>query len=413
MIFRYNMSNHRDNKSNKIAAPAGGRRAPKAPKVLIVACAALVFALALGLMDGSSAMAATTQQKLDQAKKEKAATESSLKQTKANIQGMEGAKSNLQGQLSNLNSELSKISDNLDDLEAQIKDKEQEIEETIAALEEAEETAANQYSSMKKRIKFIYERQNNAYIELLFTGGIGEFLNRSQYVEKLSEYDHRMLENYKENQRLIEQKKEELITQKEELDEYQKKVMEEQSRVSGLVKNTAGNIAAYADQISAAEGEAMAYEAQIAQQEENIKALQKQLEEEKAKSRLAANSKKRNISEVTFAEDDRYLLANLIYCEAGAEPYAGKVGVGAVVINRLLSSVFPDTMVGVIYQNKQFSPVASGRLAAALASNKATSDCYAAADEAMKGYTNVGGCVFFRTPIPGLTGQQIGGHIFY
>jgi len=107
------------------------------------------------------------------------------------------------------------------------------------------------------------------------------------------------------------------------------------------------------------------------------------------------------------------LLANLIYCEAGGEPYEGQVAVGAVVINRVLSSVFPDTVVGVIYQKKQFSPVGSGRLALALANNKATPSCYQAADEAMSGKTNVGSCLFFRTPIPGLNGIRIGGHIFY
>ena len=120
-----------------------------------------------------------------------------------------------------------------------------------------------------------------------------------------------------------------------------------------------------------------------------------------------------DISEVNFAEGDRYLLANLIYCEAGGESFAGQVAVGAVVINRVLSSVYPDSVVGVIYQGGQFSPVASGRLAAALAGGAATASCYQAADEAMKGNTNVGNCVYFRTPIEGLNGIQIGGHIFY
>ena len=84
-----------------------------------------------------------------------------------------------------------------------------------------------------------------------------------------------------------------------------------------------------------------------------------------------------------------------------------------MVINRVLSSVYPNTVSGVIYQKSQFSPAGSGRLALALAQNKATDSCYRAADEAMAGVTNVGGCVYFRTPIPGLTGIQIGNHIFY
>ncbi|MDE5866844.1 MAG: cell wall hydrolase, partial [Lachnospiraceae bacterium] len=145
-----------------------------------------------------------------------------------------------------------------------------------------------------------------------------------------------------------------------------------------------------------------------------LEALRAKLDEEIRMTQLAAQSSWRDISEVNFAEDDRYLLANLIYCEAGAEPYEGKVAVGSVVMNRVLSSVYPNTIVGVIYQNKQFSPVASGRLALALAEGRATPSCYQAADEVMSGTTNVGTCLYFRTPVSGVTPKYtIGGHIFY
>ena len=222
-----------------------------------------------------------------------------------------------------------------------------------------------------------------------------------------------MLEEYQETVKLIEEEENRLQEERETLEELKAKAEVEKSRVAGLVSSTTNNIAQYSDQISNAEAEALAYEQEIKKKEENIEYLKKKLAEEIAMSQLAANSAKRDISEVTFADGDRYLLANLIYCEAGAEPYEGQVAVGAVVINRVLSSVYPDTIVGVIYQNKQFSPVASGRLALALAEGRATADCYRAADEAMAGVTNVGNCVYFRTPIEGLSGTQIGGHIFY
>ena len=179
------------------------------------------------------------------------------------------------------------------------------------------------------------------------------------------------------------------------------------------MSKTSTSVAGKKNEISQAESEALAYEQQLIEQEESIKELQEKLAEEIRLSQLAAQSSWRDISEVNFAEGDRYLLANLIYCEAGGESFAGQVAVGAVVINRVLSSVYPDSVVGVIYQGGQFSPVASGRLAAALAGGSATASCYQAADEAMKGNTNVGNCVYFRTPIEGLNGIQIGGHIFY
>ena len=358
--------------------------------------------------------ATTTKEKLDKAKEEKKQTENALEQTKENIQGMQGERNSLQGELSRLNDNLEEVSRTLDELESNISEKEQEISDTQAALEEAQETVEWQYDCMKKRIKFMYERSDAVYLEMLFSSeGLGDFLNKSQYIEKISEYDHKMLEEYKETREEIEITKEKLVAQKEELDGLREKTKEEQDKVAGMVQNTADNIAGYADQISAAENMAHAYEDKMKEQEANIAALQKQLAEEQAMSRLAAKSARRDISEVTFAEGDRELLAQLIYCEAGGEPYEGKVAVGAVVINRLLSSVYPDTMVGVIYQNKQFSPVGSGRLALALAEGRATPACYQAADEAMSGVSNVGNCVYFRTPIPGLTGIAIGGHIFY
>lgn len=179
------------------------------------------------------------------------------------------------------------------------------------------------------------------------------------------------------------------------------------------MRKTSQNVASYTDQIADAEETIDALESMINEQEQDIAALQKQYEEELAKSRLAAQSSWRDISEVTFEEGDRMLLANLIYCEAGGEPYSGQVAVGAVVINRVLSSRYPNTIVGVIYQNKQFSPVNDGHLALALANDRATASCYQAADEAMRGVTNVGQCVYFRTPIPGINGIRIGGHVFY
>ena len=211
----------------------------------------------------------------------------------------------------------------------------------------------------------------------------------------------------------IEETEARLIGEKEELDELRIEVEAEQSRFAGLVGQTSGKLSNYQHLMSEAEQEMLAYEQKLAEQNNNIAELQKQLEEERRLSLLAAQSAWRDISEISFAEGDRYLLANLIYCEAGNQPFEGQVAVGAVVMNRVMSSVFPDTVVGVIYQNKQFSPVASGRLALALAENYATPACYQAADQAMKGATTVGNCLFFRTPIEGLSGKQIGGHIFY
>ncbi|WP_242948173.1 cell wall hydrolase [Butyrivibrio sp. INlla21] len=356
----------------------------------------------------------STKKKLEEAKEKKAKSQNELNSTKDNIAEMNEEKSSLQGQLNTLNSQLTEVSNNLEAIEEQIGDKKTEIENTLAELDAAKETEENQYASMKKRVQFIYEKQNFVLVDMLLGAtDFAAFLNQNHYIEELSAYDRKMFLQYIETRELIEEKEATLEVERKQLEEYQTQQKAEQSRVAGLVNQTSGSIKQYANDISDAESKAQALEEQIKAQEQDIKNLEAKLAEEMRLSKLAAASTWRDISEVTFAEGDRYLLANLIYCEAGSEPYEGKVAVGAVVINRVLSSVYPDTVVGVIYQNRQFSPVASGRLALALANGKATASCYQAADEAMKGYSNVGNCVYFRTPIPGLSGTNIGGHVFY
>ena len=360
------------------------------------------------------AYAKTTKEQLEEAEQEHKETTGKLQETKENIEGLNDTKDSLQGQLNQLTDQLSEVSSNLEELENKIDAKQKEIEQSIADLEEAERIEQEQYEAMKKRIRFMYEKKEHTYAEMLFSStSFADFLNKNDYIQRLSEYDRKMLEQYKATREAVEEAKAKLEEEMVQLEEYHEEVAAEQEKVSGYVDATKGSIGHYSNQIAAAEAQADAYAAKAKEEEQNIAALKKKLAEEIAMSKLAAKSAWRDISEVEFAEDDRYLLANLIYCEAGNQPYAGQLAVGAVVVNRVLSSVYPNTVVGVIYQNKQFSPVGDGHLALALANDSATAACYKAADEAMSGHTNVGTCVYFRTPIEGLSGIQIGGHIFY
>ena len=384
------------------------KRIPKVRTAVVLILVLLVCAVP------GIAYATSTQEQLNQAQKEKEELQEQINENQENLEGLKEERNNHQGELNTLNLNLTEISENLEELEARIITKEEEIAVTTKLLDDAIMQADGQYESMKVRIQFMYERGDTTYLEIfLNAGSYAEMLNAAEYIEELTQYDRQKLEEYKEIRDSIQLLQEQKIAEKAELDVLKVEVEAEKARVAGLVSQTQNNISSYSDQISDAEEAALAYEAEMKKKEEDIAYLQKKLDEEKRLSQLASNSTKRDISDVVFAEGDRYLLANLIYCEAGGEPYEGKVAVGAVVMNRVVSSVFPDTVVGVIYAKRQFSPVASGRLALALAENRATPDCYRAADEAMAGYTNVGGCVFFRTPIPGLEGINIGGHVFY
>lgn len=390
-------------------------------------CLALV--LLCGMMPLSVQATEETRQQIREAEQQREETEGKLDETEEKLEGLNEQHSSLQGALSTLNTELTQVSNNLNELEEQIADKEEEIDDLEKQIAQVEEELAEaialkdeQYATMKRQIQFTYERSSNLYMELFFSSGsLSDFLNKNEYIEQLSAYQRKVLNEYKAAQAAMEQKQAELELAKkeqeknrEELGEYRVQVVAEQGRVSGLVSQTSSNLNATANQISEAEAAALAYEQQLKEQEEELSALRAKLAEELRMAELAAQSSWRDISEVSFAEGDRYLLANLIYCEAGGESYSGQVAVGSVVINRVLSSVYPDTVTGVIYQSGQFSPVASGRLALALAEGRATGSCYQAADEVMGGTTNVSNCVYFRTPVDGIEPRyRIGGHIFY
>lgn len=362
----------------------------------------------------SSYATSSTRQEIEEKEQEKDQLEEQMDANQQELSGLKGEQKSLKRQLTDLNEQLTAVSDHLAELEQMMKAKELEIADTAQALTEAKVKEAWQYECMEKRIQYAYEMGQESFLDIFFSWeSFARFLNLSIYTERIAEADDEMLDEIIENREFIESEEIRLQQEMEELDYLKVQAEAEKSRVSGLISQTSNRVADYADQISDAEAEAREYEANMKKLEEDLESLKKKLQQELAMSQRAANATWRNISDVTFADGDLYLLANLIYCEAGGEPYEGQLAVGAVVINRMLSSVYPDTVLGVIYQKKQFSPVGSGRLALALTENKATAECYRAAEEAMSGVSNVGNCVYFRTPIPGLNGISIGGHIFY
>lgn len=379
----------------------------------------LIISLLLGAFDQpfftlKTQASKSTQEQINEKEKEKDKIKDQLNDQKDELSNMKGEKKSLQEELSDLNEKMLEVCDKLVNIEDQVQKKTQEIEENQQRLSDAIAREEKQQEDMKIRARKMYERNSSDYVEsLLQAKSFGQLLNLATWYERVESYDKDRLKEYQEARENITKIEEELEAQKVELEKLLLDAEVEKSKVAGLISQVAVKIDDYSDQIDDAEKKALEYEKQLKKSEEDLKVLKKKLEEELRKSREAAEGKWRSISEVTFSDGDRKLLANIIYCEAGGEPYEGKLAVGAVVINRVLSNKFPDTVVGVVYQKGQFSPAASGRLELALASDKATAACYQAADEAMRGVTNVGCCVYFRTPVPGLNGINIGGHVFY
>ena len=108
---------------------------------------------------------------------------------------------------------------------------------------------------------------------------------------------------------------------------------------------------------------------------------------------------------------DDVLLAALIYYEAGNQSYEGQVAVGAVVMNRVKSGAYPNTIAGVIYASGQFTPVKTGKVEE-LAMKGVNESCLKAARAAMNGESPVGNATHFRR-VGNKQGQIIGDHVFW
>ena len=98
-------------------------------------------------------------------------------------------------------------------------------------------------------------------------------------------------------------------------------------------------------------------------------------------------------SSSTYTNSDLYLLAKCIYAEARGESYTGQVAVGAVILNRVASSAFPNTIAGVIYQSNAFTAVSDGQIN--LTPDKTALN---AASDAMNGWDPTYGCLYYYNP---------------
>ena len=98
-------------------------------------------------------------------------------------------------------------------------------------------------------------------------------------------------------------------------------------------------------------------------------------------------------SNSSYSSQDVYLLAKCIHAEARGEPYVGQVAVGAVVLNRVRSSRFPNTIAGVIYQPYAFTAVIDGQM-----NLEPNETAYNAARDAMNGWDPTNGCIYYYNP---------------
>lgn len=330
---------------------------------------------------------------------------------------LEKAKDNLENYISELNDATAQIEAVLDDLELQIQQKDNQIKDAQAKIAVIDKKLEIQYENMKLRIKYLYESNDANYMDVIFSSGnIGQIFERMEYVSAITEYDKEQMDDYKANLLDAKNIKAELENEKAKLDTLLADEETQRLQLEKTMEEAKENIASHKEQVDVAIKKAEAIEEEIEADKNTIEKLKEEeerrkQEEERRKQELANGT----VNKIPYQKLDGDIkrMAAIIWCEARGESYEGQVAVGTVVMNRVESPRFPNTIEEVIKQKGQFSPYKSGKYAIALSMENMQQSCIDAAIEVIEKGTRLGPWLFFRMKNGIINGTFIGCHVFY
>lgn len=222
------------------------------------------------------------EEEIRQIEQEQQALQQGITDTKALLEQLKQQQEDLYLYAQQVDAILLELDDKITLLNEQITLKELQIEQTKQELAEAQEVERQQYEAMKVRIRFMYEEGDAYYLEMLFSAtGIADMLNKADYIEAISEYDRRKLEEYILNEHLIEVCQQELEVQEAALQTQKDSVQAEREAQQALREQAAIEIASKQHQIDEEKETLEQQTAKLAAQTETIEALEAQVAAEK------------------------------------------------------------------------------------------------------------------------------------
>lgn len=335
-----------------------------------------------------------------------ATTQDDLDETNRRLDELRAEQSGISSEIAELVSQIDEINESLNSLEVQIQDKQSQIASLTDEKSLLEEEKSRQYESMKLRIKYMYEHgSQNAIDMMLGAESLADFLSKTEYIAQLSSYDRKMLDNVEDIITRLAKTSDELNSELAELDSLKLQAADEAESLKQLLLSKQQQLNENSEDISRFEELALQYEQQL--EEERIRESERQNQNNSNSGSVIDNTP------IDYSASDLEMLASIIECEAGNQPYEGKCAVGSVVINRVKNSRFANTVSEVLFAPGQFSPVASGRFAVVLARG-AKADCVQAAQDVLNGYVNVSALYFhaYRGSIDD-DKLKIGDHVFF
>ena len=191
------------------------------------------------------------EEQIKQAEQQKKSLQNSLTDVKAIKKKLEQEKSNLKNYVQELDAQLAEVQDNITRLTAEIQQKEEEIRITQEELAEAKQIEEDQYDAMVERIRFMYEQGESSYIDIIFSGeSLSSIMNAVEYMEQISAYDRKQLDQFILNRQYIELCEQQLEAEKEVLDETKVSVEQEQKALEELIAAKEQTIREYEYDIS-------------------------------------------------------------------------------------------------------------------------------------------------------------------
>ncbi len=330
------------------------------------------------------------------------ALEGEKAQTQSNVTNLQSQSNALQSTINGYNSKLNTLNGEISEAEAAMAEVSSEIVKLNNELQEAQKQERERYEALKKRIQTTYEKGGTQGLIriLLESGSIQEFLTIFEYLNAVVDYDQKKIGEYQALQDEIEAKKAVVEEKEAELDKYQEALDEKHDELAGLTDQVKGQLNTTNSSLSSEKNKLANYDQQLQQLDAKMKSLESQTAAANAAlaqqiaDRLAL-TKEDTSGSYSASADELTWLAATIQAEADGESYTGKLGVGSVIMNRVKSSAFPNTIIGVITQNMQFASYRSGKVELII-SNGPNSTCIRAAQEVLGG-ARVGDYLFFMT----------------
>ena len=254
----------------------------------------LAAALSFALVLATPLSAQATKSGLSDAKNKKTALEAEKKKTEQELKNLEGLKSDTTAYVKKLDSSLESIGNELSKLNDDIDAKEKQIDTTKQELSEAKETEKSQYESMKLRIKYMYEKGDSTYVDLLMeAGSLSELLSKAEYITKISSYDRQKLDEYAATKEKIAEKEKDLEGEHAELLNLQDETEAKQASVEKLLAAKQTELQNYETKIASAEGQISEYAKSIEAQENQIKSIEAEIKRKEEEARKKAEEEKK------------------------------------------------------------------------------------------------------------------------